>query len=463
MPLATMGVVASAITNPPGPYLYPANGAVWTNSPPPPPSGGYVLLFKTRGPTKANTSDRVIAGQYDVSGQYSWMIARRSWSTNQLVAQTSADGSSGTAVQRGDSNTPLPIPLADECFAAAYFPATSQVATWKSTDNGATWTLFSTSASSTAVTPFQTSTDPLRIGMVYGNTAYYPFDGRIYWVEMRDGTDPNAGARQWRFDASEYPGSGTSYVDPRGRTWNIDRPEAIKIPGSETYETQLLAPGSGQYAQTPDAVALQVTGDIDVSWFGALWNTSASCVINKYSNTSNQRSWMMRLTIQQRLTGIWALNIEFFCSTDGIASSSYTTTYAPDGLIRPGQMFGARVTRRQSDGSTKIYYSMTDPPSWTLAGTQTLLSGSALFNCNAPIIIGGHTLGTQSPLQGVTRRAEVRNGFDGAGSLIATPNFTGVNDTLGVGLIYTDAQSNPWSMVSASSDLQRNVKAYNVT
>jgi hypothetical protein len=51
--------------------------------------------------------------------------------------------------------------------------------------------------------------------------------GRIYWVELRTGTDPTAGTVIWRFDANDYPGTGTTYVDPRGRTWTLTSASAL--------------------------------------------------------------------------------------------------------------------------------------------------------------------------------------------------------------------------------------------
>ena len=38
---------------------------------------------------------------------------------------------------------------------------------------------------------------------------------------------PVASQLLWRFDANDYPGTGTSYVDPRGRTWTLTSASAI--------------------------------------------------------------------------------------------------------------------------------------------------------------------------------------------------------------------------------------------
>ena len=66
----------------------------------------------------------------------------------------------------------------------------------------------------------------LRIGIQLGGNPAV-FEGNIYSVEQRSGLDPNAGGVLWRFDASEYPGTGTVYADPRGRTWTLTTAGAI--------------------------------------------------------------------------------------------------------------------------------------------------------------------------------------------------------------------------------------------
>ena len=90
--------------------------------------------------------------------------------------------------------------------------------------NGTTYTPI---AATTTQTPNVTNTfdtaDPLRVG---GNDK---LNGRIYWAELRSGLNPVAGTIQWRFDAAEYPGTGLSYVDPRGKTWTLSNASAIVL------------------------------------------------------------------------------------------------------------------------------------------------------------------------------------------------------------------------------------------
>jgi hypothetical protein len=49
---------------------------------------------------------------------------------------------------------------------------------------------------------------------------------------------PQPDAVVWRFDANDYPGTGTSYVDPRGRTWTLSAAGAImpKVPAVPPIE-----------------------------------------------------------------------------------------------------------------------------------------------------------------------------------------------------------------------------------
>lgn len=68
------------------------------------------------------------------------------------------------------------------------------------------------------------STRPVSIGNLAGGSL---FPGEIAWVEMRTGVDWQAGTRIFRFDASDYPGSGTTFVSG-GRTWTLTNGTCIK-------------------------------------------------------------------------------------------------------------------------------------------------------------------------------------------------------------------------------------------
>ena len=69
------------------------------------------------------------------------------------------------------------------------------------------WTSYSTLDTGAAVTIFDVTT-LLQVGGLFSAGS------RLYSAEMRTGLDPAAGTVLWRFDASEYPGTGLSYTDP---------------------------------------------------------------------------------------------------------------------------------------------------------------------------------------------------------------------------------------------------------
>lgn len=88
------------------------------------------------------------------------------------------------------------------------------------------------------------------------------WQGRIYWVqaETLDAAGNPTGV-VWRFDADDYPGTGTSYVDPRGRTWTLSAPGAITAAVREPVDELVWdAPfvGEGYTDAWCDMTALEV-------------------------------------------------------------------------------------------------------------------------------------------------------------------------------------------------------------
>jgi hypothetical protein len=88
-----------------------------------------------------------------------------------------------------------------------------------STD-GVTWTNIGTAVTLPGTGIPADVTSRLQIGCQAEN-GQHPWQGRIYWVEMRTGLVPGQGTLRWRFDANERTGTGTVYTDPRGRTWTL--------------------------------------------------------------------------------------------------------------------------------------------------------------------------------------------------------------------------------------------------
>jgi len=226
-PDATIGNVEPGHTIPGTPavpgYLTPTVGTVTTPDPGPLPAQ-CVFVFKVRGPS-ANGVLNTLAAQWNRPNDVSWFVYRDS-ATGDVMLGTSTDGTEATYAPATVATQP--VSTNDETLALAV-----------RLNSGGNQIVDSFRWTGTAWVPLASASIPTRPvfdaagPMVIGTTA--PSDiwnGRIYSVELRTGLDPTAGTVVWRFDADDYPGTGTSYVDPRGRTWTLSAAGAItpKIP-----------------------------------------------------------------------------------------------------------------------------------------------------------------------------------------------------------------------------------------
>ena len=212
-------------------YLTPTVGTVSTPDPGPLPNQ-CCLVFNVQGPTGLGQ----IAAQWEVSGQLSWEVSREmDQAVNPLVRLETSPNGTGSAGPKRSLNLPVASP---EHLALAIDQTLSSLTLSKYDAANGTWSI----AEPKLFLPFSTfdSNSVLRIGKAtFGSDT--TFAGRIYSVELRSGLDPAAGTVLWRFDANDYPGSGTSYTDPRGRTWTLSVAGAITAKtGSAPYGRSVM-------------------------------------------------------------------------------------------------------------------------------------------------------------------------------------------------------------------------------
>ena len=117
--------------------------------------------------------------------------------------------------------------------------------------DGVTWEVAATTedwGSSSSI--FDTTAD-----LVVGSSAGYSGTaaGRIHWVEMRSGTSPTGGTLVWRMDPNDYVG-GTSWVDPRSRTWTPSNTAALI--GEDVALSSVIAVANSSHAISSDNVPL---------------------------------------------------------------------------------------------------------------------------------------------------------------------------------------------------------------
>jgi hypothetical protein len=208
-----------------------------TNTPPYP-----AYLNPTAG--RASTPDVALPTDFRVTarvrpigtvGANSHIAAQRAETTTDLAyAFTFTDtgllnlriSTAGTAI----SSYTRPRDVADnvDTWVRASRRASGSISFEQSPD-GVTW--HSLGAPVAGGTPVFNSTAAISIGTRSATGQSDVFPGRIYWAQMEalDASGVPTGLL-WRFDAAEYPGTGTSFTDPRGRTWTLASASAIGAP-----------------------------------------------------------------------------------------------------------------------------------------------------------------------------------------------------------------------------------------
>lgn len=165
---------------------------------------------------------------------------------------------------------------------------------------------------------------------------------------------------------------------------------------------------AGQYASTPDAVDLDVIGDIDIITRVApdLWIPAAQMYLQaKWPAAAGQQSFIFSLEI----TGVLRLAI----SADGTASTLISSTASP--VADNGAPLWLRVTRVAATGVTNFFTapdSSSVPTVWTPLGTPVASAASGIFASTTALTVGASEVGA-SPFSGRIFRSILKNGIDG--------------------------------------------------
>lgn len=206
-----------------------------------------------------------------------------------------------------------------------------------------------------------------------------------------------------------------------------------------TGENYLKLPGtSGNYASTPDAAALDITGDIDIRVRVAMddWTpTTDQCVLAKYNTTGNQRSYNLHVLT----TG--ALNFQW--SNDGTVQNTKTSTSTVS--FTDGTAHWIRATLdvdNGATGNTVTFYTSEDGSTWTQLGNPVVTAGTtSIFASTAILELGSKQTGTAANAACKIFQAQVLNGI--GGTVVANP-------VVGTSSI-TDSAGLTWTVNGASS------------
>lgn len=206
--------------------------------------------------------------------------------------------------------------------------------------------------------------------------------------------------------ARNYSGSG-AWLDESGRGHNA---QLGSTSGADANDPLFLTTESGlpylylpgtvsNYASVPDAAALDITGDIDLRFAGALsdWTPSSSMdLVAKFLAPGSQRSYILRLQVNGRISIVW--------SPDGSsgAALSVTSNIAP--TVTDGALLLIRATLDVDNGAsgyTGRFYTKTSTwatvfadlrahTGWTQLDADVTAGASAtsIFSGTAPLEIG---------------------------------------------------------------------------
>ncbi|MEU9839746.1 hypothetical protein AB0C69_11050 [Actinomadura sp. NPDC048032] len=190
---------------------------------------------------------------------------------------------------------------------------------------------------------------------------------------------------------------------------------------------------SGSGASTPDAAAIDITGDLDVRVDATLaWDDEDGGLVGKYVETGNQRSWILWLNSNRTLTLYWS-------TTGSNLLSATSTAPVPLSVGRQAVRATLDVNNGASGRTITFYTSGTLAGSWTQLGAPVVQAGTtSIFNSSAPLTVAS----VYGLVAGRFWKVEVRNGI--GGTVAANPDFAAQADGA---TGFTDASGRAWTVI----------------
>jgi hypothetical protein len=314
-----------------------------------------------------------------------------------------------------------------------------------STD-GTNWTQLGTTITTAGVTSIFSGTATVAIGARSSGTQF-PLAGKVFRAQILDGID---GTTVLDVDTSVITaGNATSFTAVTGQTVTINRStsgrksvavvEPVWLFGTDDYmevnnrylahtgTNYLYLPGvSLNAATTPDAAAVDITGDIDIRCKVALddWTPAALGALVSKSGAAGNRSYQLSINTNGTINFSWY--------EDGTNILTSNSTVAP--TIADGETLWVRVTLDVDNGNSENetkFFTSTDGTNWTQLGTTVTKAGTtSIYNSNTQFAVGANsqTSLTQT-LRGKFFRAQVLDGIGGTVAFDA--NFeTSITDLL---------------------------------
>jgi len=225
-------------------------------------------------------------------------------------------------------------------------------------------------------------------------------------------TDLLTGVASYYIDATDASASGQTVTNlgaagsllptTVGSTTSADSNDPIFL--AHTGTNYVYLPGaSGNYISTPDAAALDITGDIDIRVQLAPddWTPTAALQILAKESSATTRSYRFSLLSTGGIQLIWSVD-----GSATLVSASTAPVSATDGAVK-----WVRVTldvNNGASGNTTTFFTSDDGSSWTQLGTTIVAAGTtSIFNSTSPVEIGSRFLGVNEPFAGKIYRAQI--------------------------------------------------------
>lgn len=259
------------------------------------------------------------------------------------------------------------------------------------------------------------------------------------------------------------PGRCTLTLNNRDGRWSSRKPDGpyygligrntlvrVSVDAGASYLATTGVVGGSTGASTPDAAALDITGDIDVRFDATLdnWMEEASVELaGKGATTGGQRSWLL-LMRNRRLHWRW--------STTG--ADEFERDCTVDLPLLPSGRRAVRVTHDVNDGSggnvVTFWTAETIAGPWTQLGDPVTGSVTSIFNSSAPVRVGdGWSDLSFFATSGAVHAFELRSGI--GGTLVASPDFT--SQTPGAAS-FVDGSGLTWTIGASTSISNRKTR-----
>lgn len=314
---------------------------------------------------------------------------------------------------------------------------------WTS-DDGTTWTQLGATVTSAGTTSIHSGSATLNLGAngFSGPGAQEVLRGKLYRAQVLNGIDGTV-AFDANFETAMTAQTVTSFTESSANaatvtvnrtTYNfqLDTLPNLGTAGSllpttvgsslaadsndakfldHTGTNYVYLPGvAANHLTTPDAAALDVTGDIDLRVKVALddWTPGAINMLISKWQTNIEQSYLFYVLTDGRL--------EFNWSTTGILANTPLISSVATG-IADGSVKWVRVTvdvDNGASGKTAKFYTSDDGTTWTQLGTDIVQAGTtSIFSSSSQVAVGAYLNGTSLPTAGKIFRAQILNGIDG--------------------------------------------------